>query len=85
MLLPIARELTGFRLSSANKRIAALFTTLLLVAFTGFYLLPYWAAICLDTLAVALGAGYSTRLLGRLIPQERIPKPLLTILLRLGH
>ena len=81
---PIARWLTGFRWSKANRHGGALFLPLLAVVFCGFYVLPLPWATCVGTFAVLLSAAYSIRVLRRLVPIQEIPRPVRELISRLG-
>ena len=82
MLLPIARRLSDFRFSSANKKIAAVFLVSIAVVFSGFYVFPFGLAASIGTLAAVLSSVYSVRVLATLIPRERIPEAIRRTLLR---
>jgi PST family polysaccharide transporter len=82
MIYPVVRWLSGFRWSSANRRTGLLFLSLIAVVFCGFYILPPIWATGIGTLAVMLSCVYSIRVLLNLIPLDRIPPPILRLLLR---
>ena len=79
MIYPVVRWLTGFRWSAANKRLAVAFLTPIAVVFFAHYLLPPWLEGTLGLLAVAATGLYALRTLGRLVPLDRIPGPLRTL------
>jgi antigen flippase len=72
----IVRRLTGFKWSSENLRIGLLFLPLIGVVFLGCMLLPFWPATGLGVAAATASGVYSLRVLCRLVPLERMPKPL---------
>jgi len=84
LIYPIVRHLSGFRWSGANIKTGVLFLSLIGVVFCGFYLFPFWLATAIGTLAVLLSGVYSIRVLLNLIPQDRIPRPILRLLVGLG-
>jgi antigen flippase len=76
----IARRLTGFRWSAANRRNGLLFLPLIAAVFCGFLVLPVWAATTFGGLAALLTGFYSLRVVCRLVSVDRIPsflRPLL--------
>ena len=81
---PIARHLSGFRWSGANRQIGALFLSLIALVFCAFNFLPFRWATSLGVLAVALSSVYSLRVLLRLVSRHQIPKPLLRMLVGFG-
>lgn len=77
----IVRRLTNFRWSSENQKTGSLLTLMIAVVFCGFYLLPFVWAISLGILGVSASGLYSLRVLGGIVPLDRIPlsvRPLLT-------
>ena len=83
LLYPIVHWLTGFTWSTANKYTATVFLAVILVVFCGFYMLPFFAACAIGTLATIFSGAYSTRTLLRLIPFNRVPRPLRRLLVGL--
>ena len=82
LVYPIARRLTGFRWSRANKRIAAVFVPVIAVVFGSAYALSREWATALGALAV-LGVGTgSLRMLAGLVPPERMPERVRRVLER---
>jgi PST family polysaccharide transporter len=81
---PIARRLSGFRWSSENRKTGVLLLSLIAVVFCGFYMLPFYWAVCVGALAVVLSGGYSVRVLLTLIPSDRIPLSLRRFMPRLN-
>jgi enterobacterial common antigen flippase len=69
----IVRRLSGFRWSAANRKLNLLFLPLIGVVFGGFYLLPFWLATTVGTLAALLSGIYSLRALLKLAPLVRLP------------
>ena len=84
LIYPIVRHLSGFRWSGVNIKTGVLFLSLIGVVFCGFYLFPFWLATAVGTLAVLLSGVYSIRVLLNLIPRDRIPRPILRLLVGLG-
>jgi len=82
MIYPIVRRLSGFRWSSENIKTGLLFISLIAVVFCGFYVLPPPLAIGVGTLALILSGIYSIRVLLNLVSLERIPPPILRLLVR---
>jgi antigen flippase len=80
LIYVIVRRLSGFRWSAANRRIGLLFLPVMGMVFCGFHWLPFWLATAVGTLA-AFGAGiYSSRMLVRLIPMDRMPRSMRQLL-----
>lgn len=75
LLYPIVYQLSGFRWSAANKRIGIILLSLIIAVFSGFYLLSFFGAACLGTLATLLSGLYSIRVLSRYVSLERLPGP----------
>lgn len=69
----IARRLSGFRWSAANRRIGLIFLTLIVVVFCGRYLLPDWVSTEVGAGAVLASCIYSIRFLLKLVSTDRIP------------
>lgn len=83
IIYPIARRITDFRWSAANKRIALVFAPLIAGVFCSLYVLPpVWAA-ALGVLAVLASGTASLRILASLIPPEHLPTPIRRVLERL--
>jgi PST family polysaccharide transporter len=70
----IARHLTGFSWSAANRQLAFLFAPLVAVVFAGWYLLRPVPAAVLGIVVTVPVAIYSAKTLLRLIPFERLPR-----------
>jgi len=71
----IARHLTGFSWSAANRQLALMFAPLVALVFAGGYLLPRIPAAILGLVVTIPVAIYSAKTLFRLIPFERLPRP----------
>jgi O-antigen/teichoic acid export membrane protein len=82
LIYPIVRRLTGFQWSAANRKIMFLFLPLIGAVFSGFYLLPRWAAISAGTVAAAASGIFSIRILARLVHMHKIPRPIRQWLVR---
>jgi antigen flippase len=80
LLLPIVRRLSGFRWSIANMQTGLLFLVTIALVFSGFYLLPPLLAASIGTFAALLSTLYSIRVLVRLVPWDRIPRPMRKLL-----
>jgi antigen flippase len=85
LLYPIVNWLSGFRWSTANKRMGSFFLSLIAAVFCGFYVLPFLWAACLGTLATLLSGVYSIRVLVTLISWDQIPSPIRRLLLGFGY
>jgi len=82
LIYPIARVLSGFRWSAANRKTGLLFFSLIAMVFCNFFLLPPLVATAIGTLAMFLSGFYSIRVLVNLLSPERIPRPLRRLLMR---
>jgi antigen flippase len=69
----VARELSGFRWSSANRRRAVLFTLLSAVVFSSWYVLPRGLSVVLGTTITLVAGIYSLRILCSFVPMRRLP------------
>jgi O-antigen/teichoic acid export membrane protein len=70
----IVHRLTGFRWSAANQRTGLLFLPLIGAVFSGFFLLPLWAATIFGFVASVASGIYSLRVVCRLVPLDRVPR-----------
>jgi enterobacterial common antigen flippase len=70
----VVRRLSGFRWSAENKRIGLLVLSLMGAVFGAFYVLPFWLATTLGTLATILSGIYSVRVLCQLVPLGHLPR-----------
>jgi enterobacterial common antigen flippase len=76
----VVRRVSGFRWSGANQRLACYFVPLVAIVFGSWYLVPHlWAAI-LGLVVTCLSGIYSLRLLCKLVPANKLPRPVLSIL-----
>jgi PST family polysaccharide transporter len=76
LIYPIASWLTGFRWSRDNKQSGVAFLLLLAVVFAGFNFLPFSWAVGFGMIATLASGVYSSRILIRLVPLNRLPSPL---------
>jgi antigen flippase len=81
---PIARMLSGFRWSAANRRSGFLFLSLIAVVFCSFYVLSLAAAVTIGALSLVLSCFYSIRVLLGLISLDRIPLPVRRLVVGFG-
>ena len=82
LIYPIVRWLTGFRWSAANLRTGLLFLPLIGIVFGCFYVLPFWWATGVGTLAALLSGIYSLRALCQLVSLNRAPRFVQRLLVR---
>lgn len=82
MIYPIARSLSGFHWSAANRKTGLLFLSSITVVFCGFYVLPPFLAYSVGTLALILHSVYSIKTLLSLVSSDRIPQPVQRLLRR---
>ncbi len=80
MIYPIARVLSGFRWSAANRKIGMLFLCSIAVVFCGLHLLPSPWATALGMVGTALSGLYSLHSLLNLFSADRIPRRLRRLL-----
>ena len=80
MIYPIARKLSGFRWSAENRKTGLIFVSIIAVVFCSFYVLPPLLAIGVGTLAVILSGVHSIRVLVNLVTTDRIPRPIVQLL-----
>jgi antigen flippase len=71
----IVRRLSGFRWSTTNLRLAAIFLPGIAAVFVSWYFLSHIAAVILGMTLTLLTGIYSLRTLCTLVPLERFPKP----------
>jgi antigen flippase len=69
----VARELSGFRWSSANRRLAVLFALLSAVVFSSWYMLRPGLSILLGSFITLFAGIYSLRVLCSFVPIQRLP------------
>jgi PST family polysaccharide transporter len=70
----IVRQLCGFCVSAANRRLGFLFVLLTMVVFSSWYFLSHLAAGALGGAATLLAGVYSLKTLCGLVPLERFPR-----------
>jgi PST family polysaccharide transporter len=71
----VVRHLTGFRWSTANCKLAALFLPVIAFVFIGWYVLPHPVAYVTGSVVTLLTGLYSLKLLCTLIPPQSLPSP----------
>lgn len=76
----IVRRLSGFRWCAANRRTGLLYLPVIGAVFCGFYWLPFWIATAVGSVAALASAVYSIRILVRLMPMNRMPRPIRQLL-----
>lgn len=76
----IARKASGFRWAAANWRIGMVFLPVIGLIFISFQYLPFWVATGLGLAASVLSGVFSLRTLVRLVPLERLPRMVQTVL-----
>jgi PST family polysaccharide transporter len=81
---PVVGRLSGFRWSADNYRSGLLFAALISAVCWGFHLLPPLAADGLGALATLAGGIYSIYVLLNLVPWNRIPRPIRSLMMALG-
>lgn len=84
IIYPIVRRLTGFRWAATNVKIGLCYIPLIGLVFAGFHLFSFWIATGLGLVISLAVSAYSVRVILTLVPAERIPTPLRSILERLG-
>ena len=77
----IVRRLSGFRWSSANRRVVLLLAPTMAVVFVSWYFLPSLAAMIFGVAITLLAGIYSLRTLCALMPFEQMPSPLRKIIM----
>ena len=87
LIYATVRQVSGFRWSAEVTRTGLLFLIVITLTFVGFYVLPFFAAASVGTLAMIGTTIYSLRALVHLVSPEQIPAPFRRILhgLRLTH
>jgi PST family polysaccharide transporter len=82
----VVRRLSGFRWSSANRRLAFVFLPLVVLLFVSRKFLPHPAVIALGVLLTLATGIYSVKTLCTLVPLERFPGPVRKVIsfLKLG-
>ena len=80
MIYPIARKLSGFRWSEANRQTGLVFILLIAVVFLSFYTLPALVATGVGVLAIISSGVHSIRVLVNLVTMDRIPGSIVRLL-----
>lgn len=76
----IVRRMSGFRWTAANWRIVMVLLPLVGVIFVSFQWLPKWAALGVGVVATLGSMIYALRTMVRLLPLERLPRVVQTVL-----
>ncbi|HZY73319.1 MAG TPA: O-antigen translocase, partial [Edaphobacter sp.] len=84
LIYAVVNRISGFRWSSANRRLGILFLVVIAAAFAGFYLLPFFVAVSLGTVATVSMGAYSLHTLIKLISFEQIPSQIRRLLIGVG-
>ncbi len=80
LIYAVVRRVSGFRWSPDVARTGLVFLFVITLTFTGFYVLPFAAAVVLGSLTTIATASYSLRALVHLVSPEQIPAPIRRIL-----
>lgn len=83
MIYVIVLRLSSFRWSVANTKTGLIFLFLIAMVYCGFYILPALLATAFGTVAVMLSGVYSIRVLLNLVSLDRIPRPVIRLLVLL--
>jgi antigen flippase len=83
LIYPIARWLSGFRWCEENRHKGLFLSFLIAVVFCGFYLLPFYTACSFGAFVTVLSGAFSMWSLIRLIPFDRLPRPIGRLLVAL--
>jgi Membrane protein involved in the export of O-antigen and teichoic acid len=78
-----ARQLSGFRWSSINRRLGVLFALLTAAVFISWYLLPFHLSMLFGGLITLIAGTYSLKRLFSLVPLQRFPPVLQRIAVNL--
>ena len=81
---PVVRWLSGFSWSGENIQTMSVFLSLIAIVFCSFYVLPFFAAVCLGSLALVLSTAYSTRAIFTIVSWDMIPRPVRRLVLGFG-
>ncbi len=84
LIYPVARLLSGFAWSPANRWTGLFFGSLIAIVFCGFYVLPVLWAYAVGTSALVLSTVYSVRVLCKLVPLNEIPRPARLLIVKFG-
>ena len=74
LIYAVVRRLSNFRWTSENVRTGSLFLGAIAIVFCGFYVLPFFIAVSVGTIAVAISSVYSIRVLMDLVSLDRAPR-----------
>lgn len=80
LVYPVVRHLSGFRWSSTNKKVGALFLVLILAVFTLVSTIPPIPAFAIGSVIMAFAIAFSIRFLTRIVPLEDVPRPVRRLL-----
>lgn len=80
MIYPIARGLSGFRLSTATGGTSVVLVILIAVVFAGFHWLPSMVALGVGGAATILSVGFALLVLANLVSRDQVPQPVLRLL-----
>jgi antigen flippase len=81
---PLVLVLSNFHWSVINLRTAGILSVLIVIVFSGFYILPFGAAVAIGSLALTASCIYSVWALSRLAQASAIASPVKRFLRRLG-
>ena len=81
---PIARHLSGFSWSAANRRIGLFFLCLVGLLFGSFYFMPPLWVAGIGSVAAVVSGVYSVHMLTKLISFEQIRRPLRRLIVAFG-
>lgn len=79
----IVRRMSGFRWSRENLQIGLVMMGLMIVAFAGFMLLPFWPSAAVGGVTLILSIAYALRWLLKLVSVAQIPRPVRRLLVAL--
>lgn len=82
LVYPIVRWITGFRWSAVNRRLGLAFLAFIGLVFCSFYVLPFWLATVLGSLATLASTVYCLRALVRLVSPRSVPPAVYRLLAR---
>jgi PST family polysaccharide transporter len=85
LIYAVVHRLSGYRWSRDNRRGGLTLLSLVAVVFCGFYVLPFFWAVCLGVCSVILSSVYSFRVLSSFVTAEQIFQPLRRLLPGLGR
>jgi PST family polysaccharide transporter len=73
LIYGVIRRLSGFRWSAENTRRCLIFFSGTAIVFSAPYLLSFYQAVALGSVATLVCAAYSVHVLLRLVPREHLP------------